>query len=105
VATISFVQGDTNPSIFGNLTNDDGSPYDLTDTTVRFQMRETLDRRFAVDASAVIVGDPTLGAVRYDWQAGDLVAAGDYESRWRILFLDSGVEHTIPANSITVEAQ
>jgi hypothetical protein len=105
VADLIFTQGDTAPSVFGALTNADGTPFDLTDATVRFQMREAIDRRFSVDSAAVIVDDPTAGNVRYDWAEGDLATAGDFVSHWRILFTDTSIEHTIPANTITVQPQ
>jgi hypothetical protein len=102
---LTFTQGDTAPSVYGDLTNADGTPFDLTDATVHFQMRPSIDRRFSVDGAAVVVGDPTLGSVRYDWVAWDLASAGDFVSHWRITFIDSSIEHTIPANSITVSPQ
>lgn len=104
MASLTFVQGDLAPSITGNLTHSDGTVYDLTDTTVRFQMRLSIDRRWAVNAPAVIV-DAATGRVRYDWQAGDLDEAGDYSGRWLITFLDGSGEHTNPINGITVAAQ
>ena len=99
----SFVASDTAPSLLGTLTNEDGTPYDLTNaTSVRFQMRLASDGRFKVNAVATIVS-PTEGTVRYDWAAGDLDTPGDYVSRWRIAFNTGELEHTIPANTITVE--
>lgn len=102
---LTFTQGDTSPSVFGFLTNDDGTAFDLTNASVRFQMTSTLDRRFTVNSPASIVGSAALGAVRYDWAAGDLATVGDYTSKWKITFLDGGIEHTRPGNTITVERQ
>lgn len=104
MSDLSFVQGDQAPSITGNLTHADGTVFNLTDTTVRFQMRLSIDRRWSVNASATIV-DAATGRVRYDWQPGDLDEAGDYSARWLITFLDNSGEHTNPINSITVAAQ
>ena len=103
-SSVTMVQGDTAPSVFGALTDSDGQPIDLTGCTVRFQMRQTIDRRFVVNAVAVLTNAST-GMVRYDWQDGDLAVAGDYEVRWQIIFPDSSIEHTDPADSITVAAQ
>jgi hypothetical protein len=105
MADLTFVQGDTAPSVFGTLTDTNGDPIDLTGCTVRFQMRNTLDRRFVVNAVAVIESPATGGEVRYDWQAGDLSEVGSFVSRWRITFGDSTIEHTDPENTITVAAQ
>ena len=104
MSDLSFTAGDTAPSVVGTLTNPDGTAFDLTDCSVRFQMRLLTDRRFTVDAAATITNE-TGGLVRYDWAAGDLATPGDYESRWRIAFLGGEIEHTLPANTITVEAQ
>ena len=100
---VKFVSGDIAPSIFGTLTDtNSGEPLVLTGAVVRFQMREAIDRRFAVNAVATVV-DATAGEVRYDWQVGDLGAPGDYVSRWLVTFDDSTTEHTIPANTISIE--
>lgn len=101
MSDITFVQGDEAPSLTGNLTHADGTVYVLTDITVRFQMRLLIDRRWAVDAPAVIV-DAATGRVRYDWAAGDLGVAGEYTGRWQLTFLDGSIEHTNPINTITV---
>lgn len=103
MADLNFVAGDTAPSIFGALTNSDGTPFDLTGATVKFQMRLAADRRFSVSRSAVIVGLATAGSVRYDWQVGDLGTAGDYVSHWLVTFVDNSVEHSFPQNTITIE--
>lgn len=104
MADLTLVASDTAPSVFGTITDVDGNPRNLTDATVRFQMRLAMDRRFTVDASAVVV-TALEGRVRYDWQAGDLATAGDYVSRWRITYQDGSIEHTEPENTISVEAQ
>ena len=67
------------------------------------QMRWLLDNRYAVDAVATVIS-AVAGTVRYDWQVGDLSQAGDFESRWKIVFDDNTTERTQPSNSITVEA-
>ena len=102
MSDLVFVVGDTAPSVVGTLTDAAGAPIDLTNTTVRFQMRLSSEARLAVDASAVITST-TGGLVRYDWATHDLDVAGDYVARWRILSTTGGtVEHTDPANTITV---
>lgn len=102
MADLSYVVGDTAPSIFGTLTDSDGQPFDLTDATVRFQAWLTMDRRYSIDSVAVIVGAATDGEVRYDLATGDLSEPGEFSSRWLITFTDSSLEHTIPANTFSV---
>ena len=41
-----------------------------------------------------VVGDPTLGVVEYDWQPGDLQAAGRYDFGWEIVWNDGTVQST-----------
>lgn len=101
MSDITFVQGDTAPSISGTLTDADGSPLDLTLADVKFQMRLLDDRRFMVDATATIVG-ADAGTVRYDWAAGDLDTPGEYQAQWQITFSDNSIQTTTPANTITV---
>lgn len=103
MADLTVVASDTAPSVFGTLT-DSAGPIDLTDATVRFQMRSAIDLRFTVNATATVV-DPTAGTVRYDWQPGDLAVTGNFVSRWQITFADNSVEHTDPQNTIVVAAQ
>lgn len=102
MADLYYVLGDTAPSIFGALTNSDDTPFDLTGATVRFQMRSAIDRRFKVNGVADIIGAATAGEVRYDWQAGDLDTADDYVCHWFVTFTDNSVEHSYPANTLTV---
>ena len=104
MSDLTVVRGDTAPSVNGTLTNKDGTARDLTQCSVRFQMRRTDSFAFTVDAPATIVL-ATAGTVRYDWAAGDLDDAGDYEARWQVTLSDESIEHTTPANTITVEAE
>ena len=106
MSDLTFVASDTAPSISGSLTNSAGVAIDLSpaDTAVRFQMRLTSEARFAVDAVAVIVDD-TGGKVRYDFVAGDLDSPGDYVARWQIEWADGQIQHSDPANTITVAAE
>ena len=100
MTTLSFVAGDTQPSITGTLTNI--SAADLSTATVKFQMRLTTEFRYRVDGTATVVS-AAAGTVRYDWAVGDLDEPGDYASRWLITFADNTEEHSQPANTITVE--
>ena len=105
MSDLTFVQSDDAPSISGALTDAAGAAINLTTAaSVRFQMRLLTDLRFTVDAAAVIVS-AAAGTVRYDWAAGDLATAGEYEARWRIIWGDGSVQHSDPANTITVAAQ
>jgi hypothetical protein len=102
MADLNFAVDDTAPSVVGTLTNKDGTAFDLTGCTVRFQMRGAQDGRLKVDASAVVTG-VTTGLVRYDWAVGDLDTPGSYETRWSIYnTAGATVEHSDPVNTISV---
>lgn len=102
--SLTFVQGDTAPAIRAAITHDsDGTPVDLTDSTVMFQMRKADDRRFTVNASATIT-DEVTGQVSYDWGANDLSVPGTYAVQWEVTYADDRVQTTSP-NDITVRRQ
>lgn len=100
MSDLSFVAGDMQPSIYGTLTNIEEA--DLAAADVRFQMRLTTEFRYRVDGEATLVSAADK-EVRYDWAEGDLTEPGDYVSRWLVIFSDTTTEHSLPANTITVE--
>ena len=57
--------GDTLPTLAAVLAGADGSPADLTDATVVFQMTDRATQTLAVDAAAVIV-NAGAGSVQYN---------------------------------------
>lgn len=106
MADVMLVQDDTRPSLEGTLTKTrSGSPLDLSDAVgVKFQMRKDDDRKYTVDAAAVIV-DAEAGEVRYDWVAGDLSVEGLYIAQWQIDWGGGAIQTTTPANTIEVRRQ
>lgn len=106
MSDVEFTQGDTAPPITGALKHDDGTVWDLTDIDeVRFQMRKADDKRYTVDAEAEVVGSPTLGNVRYEWEDNDLSVPGEYLGQWQLLYVDGRIQTTTPPNTITVRRQ
>lgn len=103
MSDIVLVAGNTAPSISGVITDINGAVVPLTGATVKFQMRLLYERRFAVDATAVIV-NATTGSVRYDWAAADLANAGEYQSQWQTTNSGGTIQTTTPANTITVRS-
>jgi hypothetical protein len=104
--TPTFVQGDTGPTLVATLhdQSDPNIPLDLTDATVKFQMRKADDKRYTVNATADIV-DAVSGRVSYSWGQNDLAVPGDYESQWEVTFVDGMVQTTATPNVITVRRQ
>lgn len=104
--SLNFVQGDTAPDLNAtiHLEEDPEAPVDLTDASVRFQMRQANDRRYTVDAEADII-DAMAGTVRYQWAPNDLAQPGEYQAQWEITFLDSTVQTTTPTQTLTVRRQ
>lgn len=101
MSDLTFVAGDTAPSIFGTLSNI--TTDELTDAQeIRFRMRLAMDRRWSVDGTAVLV-DASTKSVRYDWATGDLDQPGEYISRWFVVFEDDAMEHSSPGNTIAIE--
>ncbi len=105
--TLTFVQGDTAPSIQATLMLDDGSgPLDLTSATgVKFQMRRPNDRQWTVNAAASIVGDHKNGQVSYSWGPNDLNSWGDYQCQWEVSWTGGRIQTNAVPNLISVRRQ
>lgn len=99
----TFVQGDTEPAITAviHAEDDPDAVIDLSDASVRFQMRKADDRRFTVDNAAVIV-DAEEGRVRYTWGPNDLAVPGEYLCQWQVIYEDLRKQTTATTQTITV---
>ena len=73
---MELFKGNTSPSLTDTI-RVDGAPFDLTDCTVKFQMKLIGASSLTVDTAATIV-DAEAGEVRYDWQAADVDTAGSF---------------------------
>lgn len=104
--SLTFVQGDTGPDIVTVLHEEatPGNVINLTNCTVRFQMRRPDDRRFTVNAPATIV-NAAGGVCRYSWGANDLSVPGDYQFQWEVTYQDQRVITTAPVETLTVRRQ
>ena len=102
--SLTFVQGDTSPAIRATITHDsDGTPVNLTDCIVRFQMRKADDRRFTVNVIASVTS-AVAGEVSYDWGANDLAVPGTYSVQWEVTYDDDRIQ-TTSASDISVRRQ
>lgn len=103
---MTFVQGDTAPDLNAILHDkgDEAAVLDLTDCSVRFQMRKEDDRRFTVNNTADIISAPG-GSVRYQWGPNDLAVPGDYLTQWEVTYPDDREQTTELPETITVRRQ
>lgn len=107
---MTFKSGDR-PPVYADLTDHDPItdaevPLNLAGATVAFLMRDISGGAPDVNAAAVVVGDPTLGHVRYDWAVGQTDVPGEYEASFKVTFA-SGISQTFPNDDfipIVIEA-
>ncbi len=91
-----IAQGDREPSISDILTDQDDTPKNLTAGSIVFR-RRLRPGGVKVENAAIIVGDPTLGQVQYDWAPGDTDTPGVYDYQWVVTI--AGKESTFPSNN------
>ena len=106
MSDLQVVQGDDKPDVIGTLYDSlTNAPMDLTDVaSVRFQMREANDRRYTINAAALVT-DAANGKVRYSWAADDLSRPGNFQAQWELHFTDTTIQTTDPPNTITIRRQ
>lgn len=104
--SLTFVQGDTAPDIETVIHEEDtpANIVNLTNCTVRFQMRRPDDRRFTVNAVATIT-NAGAGACRYTWGANDLAVPGEYQIQWEVTYQGGKIQTTAPTETITIRRQ
>jgi len=94
-------QGDTHQSMVVALCYDDGTPIDLTDSTVRFIMVSAAGA--TVTDRPVTVSDASNGQVTIDWQAEDTAEAGLFTAEFEIT-TPFGKKQRVPGDGyLTVE--
>ena len=103
--SLDLVQGDTAPVLNGTITDrDTGTPLNLTNCTVYFQLRKKDDNRYTINATCTIVS-PTAGTVRYVLAANDLNTPGDYHAQFEVHYQDNTVQTTVTPIPVTVRRQ
>jgi len=104
--SLTFTQGDTGPDLNGviHAQDDPSTPSDLTDATVRFQMRLPEGHRYKVNAVATIT-NAVAGAVRYAWGATDLAHHGVFDAQFEVTYPGGKVVTTQPPVELTVRRQ
>jgi hypothetical protein len=104
--SLTFTQGDTGPDVNGviHAEGDPASPTDLTNATVRFQMRLPEGKHYKVDAVATITDAPN-GAVSYAWGANDLSRHGLFVAQFEVTFPGGKIQTTSPPVELDVRRQ
>jgi hypothetical protein len=98
-----LVQGDTGPLISGYI-HEQGQPNnrtDLTNATVKFQMRRVRDLELMVDNDATI-DVAASGTVYYNLEVNDTAYPGDYQYQWQVTFPDGKKQTTYEAKELTI---
>lgn len=108
MADIRIYKDNTAPSVLDTI-QIGGTPFDLTSSTVKFQMRAEGSSTLKVDAAATIT-TAAAGEVRYDWVAGNVDTVGDYVAWWRVTTAGKSqdtqefavyiVDHALPAGNL-----
>lgn len=94
IETFTIKRNDTSPLFEHELTP---TP-DLTGATVVFNMKTTGGVSKVNRGAATIVGDPTLGIVRYSWLAADTNTAGLFNAEYEVTYANGKIE-TFPNDS------
>ncbi len=87
-------RGDRLPALEATLQDAEGRGVDLTGASVRFLWRPAGDSSAAATVRNAVVIDAAAGAVRVDWQVGDLNAAGAFVAEFEADF--GGLKLTFP---------
>lgn len=105
MTTPVLVQGDTRPVINATLhTQGTTDPIDLTECSVKLQMRRADDKHYSINGSCSIV-DPLAGTVSYSLGANDLNTPGDYYVQFEVTYPDNRVQTTATLIPIKVRRQ
>lgn len=81
-SAIVLYKGDLWPSLTDTITVG-GAAFDLSSSTVKFQMRAVGATTLKVDADATVT-DAAAGEVQYDWASGDTDTAATYLAWWQV---------------------
>lgn len=91
MASIKIVQNDTKPYLEFEITQD-GTPVDLTGSTVKFYMKNADTGSVKINGSLCSITDATKGKCRYVWAAGDTNTVGTYLGEVEVTFPDTKIQ-------------
>ena len=85
--------GDNRPSLTTILTQEDGTPIDLTGSTVKLLLKHE-ENGTKLNFTCTLLA-PTLGTLKYDWIIGDIAVPGKYLAEFEITY-GNGNKQTVP---------
>lgn len=94
--SFSIIQGDMWPPIITPLLRGDDSAINLTDKTVKFNMRGRYDSTPTIDRASVVINNPTSNEVQYNWAAGNTDTAGEFYGQFVVLDGSGNQYCTVP---------
>ena len=100
MSSMTIKRNDTAPPFTATCTDSAGDAIDISNSTVRFHMKDS-SGTVKVDAAADIVSGPA-GTVRYDWIAADTDQVGTFKAEVEVTFADSTVRTFPTSNEATV---
>jgi len=102
---IVLVQGDTRPVLNAVLMiQGTTTPINLTNCSVKFQMRRSDDKQYTVNGACSVV-DAVAGSVSYTLGTNDLNTPGDYVVQFEVTYPDTRVQTTATLIPIKVRRQ
>lgn len=81
----SIRTGNRLPALTITCTYSDGTIQDLTGATVTFAMRYDNGLIKVPDTAALVVGPAVNGVLQYQWAAGDVDTAGDFQGEFHVV--------------------
>src|SRR5262249_6014780 len=95
--SVTYKSSDLLPILTAQLVFANGTPIDITSSTVTLVMRRRSDGlRKALAASIVTAA---LGKVSYTWTGTDLADVGDYDCEWQVVYTTGSKKLTVPNDS------
>ena len=105
MTNIVLIQGDTRPVINATLhLQGVVTPINLTQCSVKFQMRRADDKLYTVNSACSIV-NAVAGTVSYTLGPNDLNTPGDYVVQFEVTYPDNKVQTTATLIPIKVRRQ
>jgi hypothetical protein len=73
--------------------DENAAAIDLAGATVRYTLRQTTTLVLKINRAAAVIETPATGGIaHYQFVAGDVDTAGDYEDEWEVTYADTRKE-------------